>query len=195
MRTARPLIASVAVLLTAYVGDLAIGRELRHTVTAFGANAALFGIATAHLLAVVLVLLVARLVLAGPRDRLIGGVMLVIGLFFTYWPSLWTAGMPVAPGILRDVYSVPTELLAWTGAGVAMLGAATVAWPTRQPGPEEDPLNTYREPSATAGIALVVLVAIGLLLVTLAGWAALNAPRDTTPGASAEPPIVVPGAP
>jgi hypothetical protein len=192
MRIARPLIASVAVLLVAWAGDLIIGRELRHAATAFGSESTLFGIASARLVAVALLLMVARTVFDGPRRRLVGAAMLVIGLFFVYWPSLQSAGLPVAPGTFADAYAVPTAMLAWTAGGVALLGAATIAWPTRPPGPEEDPLNTYREPSATAGVALVVLVLIGVLLVTMAGWAALNAPRDTTPGASAEPQIVVP---
>lgn len=195
MRSARPLIASLVVLLIAFAGDLTIGRELRHAITAFGTSSTFFGVASARLVAVILVLVVARMTIDGPRERLIGGAMLVIGLFFVYWPSLDSAGLPVAHSFLADAYSVPTALLAWTGAGVAVLGAVIAAWPTRQPGPEEDPLNTFRQPSAMAGLALIGLVMVGLLLVTLAGWAALNAPRDTTPGGSGEPQIVVPGAP
>ena len=106
MRTARPLIASVAVLLVAYAGDLEIGGELRHAITAFGPDSALFGVATARLVAVVLVLLVARTVFDGPRHRLIGAAMLAIGLFFAYWPSLSSAGVPVAAGMLGDAYAV-----------------------------------------------------------------------------------------
>jgi hypothetical protein len=195
MRSARPLIASLAVLLVAFAGDLTIGRELRHAATAFGSSSTLFGIASARLVAVALVLVVARMAFDGPRDRLVGGTMLVIGFFFVYWPSLDSAGLPLAHAFFADAYSVPTAMLAWTAAGVAVIGAAMAAWPTRQPGPQEDPLNTFRQPSATAGLALLALVMVGLLLVTLAGWAALNAPRDTTPGGSGEPQIVVPGAP
>jgi hypothetical protein len=195
MRSARPLISSLGVLLVAFAGDLTIGRELRHAAVAFGASSTLFGIASARLVAVALVLVVARMAFDGPRDRLIGAAMLVIGLFFVYWPSLDSAGLPLARALFADAYGVPTAMLAWTAAGVAVIGAAMAAWPSRQPGPEEDPLNTFRQPSATAGLALFALVMVGLLLVTLAGWAALNAPRDTTPGGSAEPGIVVPGAP
>lgn len=134
MRAWLGALAGVALIALAYAGDQVVGaafEEGRRTFTNEWA-VALDGVT--RVLAVILMAGLGWLVFRGPRERLPGLVMLVVGGYFALVPPLSFAllantGIRLPPFTI-EAYQYPTNLVLWTGAVVMVLGMVELLWPT-----------------------------------------------------------------
>ena len=123
------LAASVALILLAYVGDGIVAgalREMRANHTGF---AQLFALeAAVRLLGAACLLGLGWLLFVGPRQRLAGALMLVIGGYVALGYILWAVAGPSIALLVSARH--PTVLTLWMGSGVALLGLVELVWPS-----------------------------------------------------------------
>ena len=148
MRGVRILVASVAVIAVAYLADLWLADALREGLRNFEASrpAAYGGVA--RLLLVALLVGLGWLVLRGPRGRLSGASMVIIGLYLALGPIypaiLANTGIPLPP-LTLEAFLV--DLSGWASAAVAVLGVVMVVWPSdRRPADSPPPVTAERAP-------------------------------------------------
>ena len=122
--------ASVVLILLAYVGDGIVAgalRDMRANHTGLAGYSAVD--AAARLLGVACLLGLGWLLFVGPRRRLAGAVMLVIGSYVALGLILWAVGGPSIALFASARH--PIVLTLWMGSGVALLGLVELIWPTR----------------------------------------------------------------
>ena len=139
MRAWWALAASIALILLAYVGDEIIAAALKEGTRNFSVAWPVTLGAIARVLAVALITGLGWLVFQGPRQRLVGAVMLVFGMYlalgqFLNIVVLGNTGIALWPDLIA--YDGPAGLLVWTSAGVAVLGFVELVWPSKAP-PED----------------------------------------------------------
>lgn len=149
MRGARILVASVAVIAIAYLTDMWLADAFREGFQNFEASrpAAYGGVA--RLLLVALLVGLGWLVLRGPRGRLTGASMVIIGLYLALGPIypaiLVNTDVPLPPLTLE---AFPVDLSGWASAAVAVLGVVMVVWPSdRHPADSRSPVAAERVPT------------------------------------------------
>jgi drug/metabolite transporter (DMT)-like permease len=148
VRGVRILVASVAVIAIAYLTDMWLADAFREGIQNFEASrpAAYGGVA--RLLLVALLVGLGWLVLRGPRGRLTGASMVIIGLYLALGPIypaiLVNTGVPLPPLTLE---AFPVDLSGWASAAVAVLGVVMVVWPSDgHPAASPPPVTAERAP-------------------------------------------------
>lgn len=149
MRGARILVASVAVIAVAYLTDMWLADAFREGFQNFEASrpAAYGGVA--RFLLVALLVGLGRLVLRGPRGRLTGASIVIIGLYLALGPIypaiLVSTDVPLPPLTLE---AFPVDLSGWANAVVAVLGVVMVVWLSdRHPVDSPPPVAAERAPT------------------------------------------------
>ena len=132
-RTAwRPLGASMFLIGLAYYGDQLVATVIQEGLRNFNSAPAVAAQVAARLIAAALLTALGWLVLHDPRRRIVGVLMMVVGLYFTLGTLIWVAtsestSIALPPFPIESGWS---DLLPWTSAAVVVFGAFTVLWPT-----------------------------------------------------------------
>ena len=128
---------SALVIGVAYLADGIVGRLIHEGRATFSTLEAIAVQAIVRVVIVAAMIALAWLVFRGPRSRLVGLAMAIIGFAVALVPSLSlviSAKTEIAlPSILFDVQGGPTDFVLWAAAAVLVLGVAEIISPTLDP--------------------------------------------------------------
>lgn len=141
MRAWWGVVAAVVLIGLGYVGDRLVGAAFIEAARTFSMQGAVAAEGVTRVIAVVLMVGLGWLVMAGPRGRLPGAVMLVVGGYFVLVPLSFvlSADTGLVLPFVTEAYAHATRLMLWAGALVAVLGVVELAWPTSRPAPAGQP--------------------------------------------------------
>ena len=136
MRAWWGVLVAVVLIALGYAGDLLVGAAFEEARRDFSSQWSVVLDGLARVVAVILMIGLGWLVFSGPRDRLAGLVMLVVGGYFALVPAfsfalLSNTGIPLPPFAI-EAHQSPTSFLLWTGTVVMVLGLVEVLWPTNR---------------------------------------------------------------
>jgi hypothetical protein len=138
MRSARPLLGSLIVLLYGYLADLGVDAAFDEASVSGDFRLVVPAAAVARVVGIGLVVALAWLVVRGPRQARIMAGMVIIGLYFALAPAVVIAIAPNADlsvmPLALAAHEAWAHVLAWMSAGVAVLGIIGLAWPSVEPG-------------------------------------------------------------
>ena len=128
---------SVLMIGVAYVADGIVGRMIQEGRATFSSLEAIAVEAIVRVVIVASMVALAWLVFRGPRSRLVGLAMAIIGFAVALVPSLslvFSAKTEIAlPSILFEIAGGPTDFVLWAAAAVLVLGVAEIVSPTLDP--------------------------------------------------------------
>jgi nucleoside recognition membrane protein YjiH len=141
MRAWWALAAGLALIVFGYLGDRVVGAAFEEARRTFSSQWAIALDGVTRLVAVALMVGLGWLVFSGPRQRVVGSLMVVVGGYFALVPAfsfalLANTGISLPPFAL-EAYQYPANLLLWTSAAVAVLGLVELFWPTPSHSTEE----------------------------------------------------------
>jgi hypothetical protein len=125
------LIVALGLLAGAYLADGLVNQLVRDGARNFDSAPATLAWVLVRVAAVAGILALGWLALRGPRSRLIGGAMLVVGAYVTLALPMFMLGLlPLAllPFFAEQVGR--SDVILWTGSAVAVIGALCLARPS-----------------------------------------------------------------
>jgi len=128
------LVASLALMVAAYLTDRYVAGVIKEAELQFSVSWLVTVETLARLLSVAFLAGLGWLVLRGPRRRLVGVAMAIVGLYVALAPWIditLLANSGVSLPLHPDIFvGGPMDLLLWASAVVAVLGAIEIAWPS-----------------------------------------------------------------
>jgi hypothetical protein len=129
------LVGAIVLIAAAWLGDRLVESLVRQGAGQFDMTPALTVSVLSTPATMAGVLGLGWLALRGPRGRLAGAVMLIIGAWIALLPLLVWLNIPQAIGLTAFIGLVSPrgDLIVWASAGVAVIGALCLARPTPTP--------------------------------------------------------------
>jgi hypothetical protein len=129
------LIGAILLIAAAFLGDQLVDSLLRQGAAQFDMTPALIVSVLGTFATMAGVLGLGWLAIRGPRGRLAGGAMLLIGAYIALLPLLvvWNIPQTIGLPVLLELVTPRSGLIIWASAGVAVIGALCVARPTPAP--------------------------------------------------------------
>lgn len=154
MRAWWGVVAAVVLIGLGYVGDRLVGAAFVEAARTFSMQVAVAAEGVTRVIAVVLMVGLGWLVMAGPRGRLPGAVMLVGGGYFVLVPLNFVlfGDTGVVLPFVTEAYAYATRLMLWAGTLVAVLGLVELAWPISRSAPAQQPRREVAPDTAEVSI-------------------------------------------
>ena len=131
MRAWWPVFAAIALIALGFVGELMVEAAIEEGQRSFSPQVPVMLEAVVRIIGVALMLGMGWLVLSGPRHRLPGLVMVLIGAYLSVVPALSLVSGITMPPLTLEAYQYPLGLLLWIGGAVMVMGLVALIGPSR----------------------------------------------------------------